>query len=99
MAVVRRGGARRTCEEDRLLLSLGEFKDDDAELMEWDRLRRLRLVRARARLAAVVSGDGGSPNMKNLMNTPMTMTTESWPRRNPSVNDTLKLFGIIVAKM
>lgn len=85
---------RRTCEEDRLLFSLEEAKDDD--VIERDRLRsRPRLVRARALLAAVVSGDGDSPNMKNLINAPMMITTESWPRRKPSVNDNLRLFSCL----
>lgn len=85
---------RRTCEEDRLLFSLEEVKDD--EVIERDRLRsRPRLVRARALLAAVVSGDGDSPNMKNLINAPMMITTDSWPRRKPSVNDNLRLFSCL----
>lgn len=58
--------------------------------MDRERLRRARLLRRRARFAAVVSGDGGSPKMKNFMNAPMRMTTDSWPSRNPSVNDNLR---------
>ena len=45
--------------------------------------------RARARAEAVVSGEGGSPNMKNLMKAPIRITTDNWPRRNPSVKDSL----------
>ena len=33
--------------------------------------------------------DGGSPKMKNLIKAPMSMTTESWPRRKPWVKDKL----------
>lgn len=40
-----------------------------------------------ARRAAVTSGEGGSPKMKNLMNAPMRMTIESWPSSSPWVND------------
>lgn len=88
MAVVRRGGFRKTLDEDRLLLSF--FGVKEVELMERDRLcSRARLRRARARLAAVVSGEGGSPKMKNLMNAPMSITIDSWPRRKPSVKDRL----------
>lgn len=37
--------------------------------------------------AAVTSGDGGSPNMKNLIKAPMRMTIESCPRRSPWVKE------------
>ena len=47
--------------------------------------------RARARAEAVVSGEGGSPKMKNLMKHPIKMTTESWPRRKPCVNERLSV--------
>ena len=50
---------------------------------------RLRSRRARARAEAVVSGEGGSPKMKNLMKQPIKMTTDSWPRTKPWVNDRL----------
>lgn len=52
-------------------------------------MERLRSRRARARAEAVVSGEGGSPKMKNLMKQPINMTTESWPRRNPCVKERL----------
>lgn len=45
--------------------------------------------RARARAEAVVSGEGGSPKMKNLMKAIMRITTESWPRRK-EVNESLE---------
>jgi len=45
--------------------------------------------RSVARRAAVTSGDGGSPNMKNFMKAPMSMTTESCPRRRPCVKESL----------
>lgn len=48
--------------------------------------------RARVRAEAVVSGEGGSPKIKNLMKAPIRITTESWPRRNPSVKDRLGTF-------
>jgi hypothetical protein len=53
------------------------------------RVKRERLCarvldrRSVARKAAVTSGDGGSPNMKNFMKAPMRITIESWPRRRP----------------
>ena len=53
-------------------------------------IERLCFRRARARAEAVVSGVGGSPKMKNLIKAPMRMTTDSCPRRNPSVNDKLQ---------
>jgi hypothetical protein len=46
-------------------------------------------LRSVARRAAVISGDGGSPNIKNLMNAPIRITTESWPRRRPWVKESL----------
>lgn len=58
------------CEEDFLLSILCEVKID--ELIEVDRLRW-----ARARLAATVSGDGGSPKMKNFIKAPISITIES----------------------
>lgn len=45
-----------------------------------------------ARRAAVTSGEGGSPKMKNLMNAPMRMTIESWPSSSPWVNDSLRMY-------
>jgi hypothetical protein len=40
--------------------------------------------------AAVTSGDGGSPNIKNFMKAPMRMTIESCPRRRPWVKESLR---------
>lgn len=45
-----------------------------------------------ARRAAVTSGEGGSPKMKNLMNAPMRMTIESWPNSSPWVNESLRMY-------
>ena len=42
-----------------------------------------------ARNAAVTSGEGGSPNMKNLMKAPISITTDSWPRSRPCVKESL----------
>lgn len=59
------------------------------------RVRRDRLCasvrdrRSVALKAAVTSGDGGSPKMKNLMKAPIRMTTESCPRRRPWVKERL----------
>lgn len=39
--------------------------------------------RSVARTAAVTSGEGASPNMKNFMKAPMRITIDSWPRRRP----------------
>lgn len=52
-------------------------------MVELRKVRRDRLcasvldLRSVARKAAVTSGDGGSPNMKNFMKAPMRITTES----------------------
>ena len=72
VAVVSLGGGRRTWEAERLLFNLWGVEEDEVREME-----RLRSRRARARAEAVVSGDGGSPKMKNLMKQPIRMTTES----------------------
>jgi hypothetical protein len=37
-----------------------------------------------------MSGDGGSPKMKNLMKAPIKMTTDSWPRIKPWVKEKLR---------
>lgn len=50
---------------------------------------RVRERRSVARRAAVTSGEGGSPKMKNFMKAPMRMTIESWPRRRPWVKESL----------
>lgn len=43
-----------------------------------------------ARTAAVTSGDGGSPKMKNFMKAPRRMTMDNWPRTKPCVNESLR---------
>ena len=64
--------------------------------VEERRVRRERLCarvlerRSVARRAAVTSGEGGSPKMKNLMKAPIRMTMESWPRRRPWVKERLR---------
>jgi hypothetical protein len=50
---------------------------------------RVRERRSVARKAAVTSGEGGSPKMKNFMKAPRRRTTESWPRRRPCVKERL----------
>ncbi len=88
IGVVKRGGCRRTLGDECRTSDRPEAIGD--ELMEKDFLCPLsRLWRARALVRAVVSGEGGSPKMKNLMKAPMRITTDSWPRRKPSVNDNL----------
>ena len=62
-------------------------------------MERLRSRRARARADAVVSGEGGSPKMKNLMKQPIRMTTESWPSRKPCVNERLGIFQQVAARI
>lgn len=42
-----------------------------------------------ARMEAVISGDGGSPKMKNLMKAAIRRTMEIWPRMKPCVNENL----------
>src|SRR5271167_2356547 len=88
VAIVRGGGLRRML--DRFLergcgaRRVGGWIDRRERL--WARVRERRSV---ARRAAVTSAEGGSPKMKNLMKTPMRMTTESWPRRRPCVKESL----------
>lgn len=36
-----------------------------------------------------VSDTGASPKIKNLMNAPISTTTDSWPRRKPWVKERL----------
>jgi hypothetical protein len=43
-------------------------------------------------------GAGASPKMKNLMNAPIRRTTDSWPRRNPCVNDSLQAISVRLVK-
>jgi hypothetical protein len=50
----------------------------------------VRERRSVARRAAVTSGEGGSPKIKNLMKAPMRITMESWPRRRPCVKESLR---------
>lgn len=87
MLVVSCGGARRTL--DRFLEREGclgvEVRRERRERL----CARVRERRSVARRAAVTSGDGGSPNMKNLMKAPMRITTESWPSRRPWVKERL----------
>lgn len=76
MGVVRRGGCRSTLEEGTLISDL--VAADGDELMEKDCLCAASWFRrANARVDAVVSGDGGSPNMKNLIKAPIRITTDS----------------------
>ena len=37
----------------------------------------------------VCDDEGASPKMKNLIKAPMRITTESWPRRNPWMKESL----------
>lgn len=48
-------------------------------------------LRSVARMEAVTSAEGGSPNIKNLMNAAIRRTTEIWPRMKPCVNENLLL--------
>jgi hypothetical protein len=50
----------------------------------------VRERRSVARRAAVTSGEGGSPKMKNFMNAPIRITIESCPRSRPWVNERLQ---------
>lgn len=87
VVVVRGGGTLST-------LDLFLFKG--CRGVELRRVRRERLwarVRERlsvARRAAVTSGDGGSPKMKNFIKAPRRITIESWPRRRPWVKERLR---------
>lgn len=46
---------------------------------------RVRDLRSVARREAVISAEGGSPKMKNLMKAAIKRTIEIWPRMNPCV--------------
>ncbi len=86
--VVSCGGALKTLE--RFLESEG-CRGADVRRERRERLcARVRERRSVARRAAVTSGVGGSPKMKNLMKAPMRITTESWPRRRPWVKERLR---------
>ncbi len=91
MAFVVRGGGLRRTPFDRFLVNgwdgcrAVELRRESKDRL-WARVRERRSV---ARKAAVTSGEGGSPKMKNLMNAPMRITTESWPRRRPCVKERL----------
>ena len=76
VAVVSRGGGRSTWEAERLLFNFCGVDEDDVRDID-RRCTEFRSRRARARAEAVVSGDGGSPKMKNLMKAPMRITTDS----------------------
>lgn len=71
------------------MLSLCGVEDEEVRETE-RRWGEVLSRRARARAEAVVSGEGGSPKMKNLMKATMRITTESWPRRKPSVKERLE---------
>lgn len=95
MFVVNGGGFRSTL--DRFLLSVwwcvegAEGREGVVRRERRDRLwARVRERRSVARRAAVISGEGGSPKMKNLMKAPRRITTESWPRRRPCVKERLE---------
>lgn len=89
VSVVKRWGLRRIFEGDLLLSSFWET--GTVPLTEKERLCSLALwLRARARFVAVVSAEGASPNMKNLMKAPIRITTDSCPSRNPCVNERLE---------
>lgn len=49
----------------------------------------VRDLRSVARIEATISGEGGSPKMKNLMKAASKSTTDSCPRMRPCVKDRL----------
>lgn len=71
-----RGGGFRSTEERFLLRVWGGWREERRVRRErlWERVRERRSV---ARRAEVMSGDGGSPKMKNLMKAPIRITIES----------------------
>jgi hypothetical protein len=87
--VVRGGGFRST--EERFLFNVWGGR---GVVLRRDKRERLcasvRERRSVARRAAVTSGEGGSPKMKNLMKAPMRITMESWPSRRPCVKESLQ---------
>ena len=83
------GGFRRT--EERFLLSVCEGWRVEERRVRRERLwARVRERRSVARRADVISAEGASPKMKNLMKAPIRITIESWPRRRPCVKESLR---------
>jgi hypothetical protein len=74
------GTGRRTLDVDGF--SLKDLGGPSCEKIELER----RWVEARRPRDG---GGGASPNMKNLMKAPISSTTDSWPNKNPCVNDRL----------
>ena len=76
VVVVKGGGLRSTL--DRFLFNAGVGRAVELRSVRRDRLcARVLDLRSVARKAAVTSGDGGSPKIKNFMKAPMSTTTES----------------------
>jgi hypothetical protein len=92
--VVRGGGFLRTLERFLFRVWGGRGCEEDVDCVE-RRERRERLCarvlerRSVARKEAVTSAEGGSPNMKNLINAPIRITIDSCPSRRPWVNESL----------
>lgn len=88
--VVKGGEIRRTLEWFRFMDWVAFRVDPEFRRVRSDRLcARVLDRRSVARNAAVTSGEGASPNMKNFMNAPMRITIDSWPRRRPWVKERL----------
>ena len=87
--VVSGGGFRRM--DDRFLFKGCEgWRGVEERSVRRERLwASVRERRSVARRAAVTSGEGGSPKMKNFMKAPIRITIESWPRRRPWVKERL----------
>ena len=84
-------GGFRSIEERFLFKGWEGWRGVEERKVRRDRLcAKVRERRSVARSAAVTSGEGGSPKMKNFMKAPMRITMESWPRRRPWVKERLR---------
>ena len=78
MVLVVKGGGLRRMEERFLFKGWEGWRGVEERSVRRERLcARVRERRSVARRAAVTSGEGGSPKMKNLMKAPIRITIES----------------------
>ena len=78
------GTGRKTFDEADSFNDLEAASRNRVLLAEYDRLRGA----ARCDMP-LEDEEGASPNMKNLINAPISRTTDSWPSSRPCVNDSL----------
>ena len=97
--MVRVGGPERSMLDFFLLRLLGCCSrcrllgrpDDDRRLRRDFLCARVLDRLSVARMEAVISGEGGSPNMKNFIKAAIRRTTEIWPRMKPCVKENLDI--------